>query len=87
MVTHNVENTVEYLIAVRSILQQTWNPFELVIVDNSSENRTWSVVSRLSKLNARIRLIQNLVQVEPYVSRNRVLGIASGFWVLHNDEM
>jgi hypothetical protein len=83
MVTHNAEDTVEY--AVTSILQQTWKPLELVIVDDASEDRTWSVVSRLRQLDARIRLMQNPVNVGPYVSRNRVLGTASGSYITTHD--
>lgn len=83
MVTHNVENTIVY--AVKSILLQTWKSLELIIVDDASEDDTWPLATRLSQLDARIKLVKNPVKVGPYVSRNRVLSLASGVYVTTQD--
>ena len=83
MVAFNAEDTVEY--AVNSILHQTWRSLELVIVDDASEDRTWTVLTDLGKLDARIRLVRNPVQVGPYISRNRVLTTAAGAYITTQD--
>jgi hypothetical protein len=83
MVACNAEDTVGY--AVASILHQTWRRLELVIVDDASVDRTWSVLNDLSKGDARIKLVRNAVQVGPYVSRNRILKTSSGAYVTTQD--
>ncbi len=83
MVACNAEDTVGY--AVTSILRQTWRSLELVIVDDASVDRTWSLLTEFSKRDDRIKLVRNSVQVGPYVSRNRVLSGLAGTYVTTQD--
>ena len=68
-----------------SILNQTWQNLELIIVDDFSDDNTWNVLQRLSKKDKRIILIKNNVNVGPYVSKNRALLQAKGEWITGQD--
>ena len=83
MVACNAQDTILY--AAKSILQQTWKPLELVIVDDASEDGTWLAMQSLSQSDARVKLLQNKVQVGPYVSRNRALSVIQGVYVTCQD--
>jgi glycosyltransferase involved in cell wall biosynthesis len=83
MVAFNAEETVEY--SVMSILGQTWRSLEFIVVDDGSTDRTWSILMSLSQRDDRIKLIQNPVQVGPYVSRNRALDTIAGAYVTVQD--
>jgi len=57
MPVHNGERFVEG--AVNSILSQTFDDFELIIVDDGSTDKTHEIVSRLATKDSRIRLIHS----------------------------
>ena len=63
---------------LRSIRAQTWEPLELVVVDNFSTDGTWEVAQRFA---------HQAVQAGPERSAQRNLGteLASGPWVLWID--
>jgi glycosyltransferase involved in cell wall biosynthesis len=63
---------------LRSILAQTWEPLELVVIDNFSTDGTWEVVEQLAHHGE---------QAGPERSAQRNLGIerAKGPWVLWID--
>ena len=63
---------------LRSIRAQTWEPLELVVVDNFSTDGTWEVAQRFA---------HTAVQAGPERSAQRNLGteLASGPWVLWID--
>ena len=44
--------------AIRSVLDQTFRDFELLVVDNGSKDRTKEIVAELSANDDRIRLIE-----------------------------
>lgn len=53
---HNGERYLEA--SLESLLKQTFGDFELLVVDDDSTDRTPEILSRLSKQDARIRLIR-----------------------------
>lgn len=57
MPAYNV-NTLWLGKAIESILNQTFNDFELIIVDDGSTNETYSVCEQYNLLDSRIRLFQ-----------------------------
>jgi hypothetical protein len=71
MVAHNAASTIAA--AVASVLAQTWQNLELIIVDDASTDDTWSTINHLQMGEQRVRLLRNRVRVGPYVSRNRAL--------------
>lgn len=79
----NAQDTVEF--AARSILNQTWRPIELIIVDDASTDGTWPVLQRLAKADSRVRILRNRRNVGPYVSKNIALISALGDFVTGHD--
>lgn len=79
----NAERTIE--MSVTSVLNQTWKPLEIIIIDDRSTDRTFQIAQKLSQLDSRIRVFQNAVNVGPYVSRNRGLLAAHGTYVTTQD--
>lgn len=70
--------------AIRSLLDQTFRDFELIVVDNGSTDRTKDIVAELSAQDGRIRLID-----EPtpgtHAARNRGLAEARRPWIAVQD--
>lgn len=77
------ERTVQY--AVRSILQQTWQNLELVIVDDASTDRTPEIIRQLAASDNRIKVITNKKNLGPYVSKNIALLQATGDYITGQD--
>lgn len=63
--------------AIRSILQQTYDHWELIIVDDGSQDRTVEICSTYQRQDSRIRLIQ-IPHAGRGAARNRCLDEASG---------
>ena len=79
----NAEKTIEY--AINSILEQTWQPLELIIVDDASTDNTWEVISRLARNDTRVIALRNSQNVGPYISKNIATKYATGIWITGHD--
>jgi glycosyltransferase involved in cell wall biosynthesis len=79
----NAEATLET--AARSILDQTWRPLELIIVDDASTDGTWTVMRALAEADGRVRVLRNSRNVGPYVSKNIALTQVTGDYVTGHD--
>jgi len=62
--------------AVKSVLNQTFNNFELLIIDDGSEDNTHDIVSDFS--DSRIIYLKHETNKGPNAARNSGLGIAQG---------
>lgn len=71
--------------AIRSVQEQTFSDWELLIVDNGSEDGTRSVALDLAAADPRIRVILDCVERCAGVARNRALQSARGEWVAFLD--
>ncbi len=83
MPAYNAQNYIGH--SVDSILNQTWENIELIIIDDCSSDNTWSLLEKLSKKDNRITLLKNIVNVGPYVSKNYALDISNGDYVTGHD--
>lgn len=83
MPAYNAEKTLE--VAVRSILNQSWQNLELLIVDDRSTDTTWEIMQRLAAEDGRIRLLRNAANVGAYVSKNLALQSAKGAYITGHD--
>src|SRR5690625_740161 len=72
-------------IAIESILNQTWQNLELLIIDDCSTDNTWEVIQQYAKEDERIRIFQTEKNSGPYVARNIGLKHATGHFVTIND--
>ena len=81
-------NAEKYILnAINSILSQTYQNWELIVVDDCSTDQTTSVLSNLK--DKRIRLFKNERNCGAAISRNRALREARGKWIafLDSDDM
>lgn len=83
MAAHNAEATIEQ--AIRSILQQTWENLELIVVNDKSTDGTPDILEDLARLDQRLVVFHNSANVGPYVSKNLALTKASGDFVTGHD--
>ncbi len=71
--------------AIESILTQTFNQFELIIVNDASTDNTKNIISSFSKQDPRIIVIQNETNLGIAGSRNRGLQTARGKYIAWQD--
>ncbi|WP_414752448.1 glycosyltransferase family 2 protein [Anabaena sp. CCY 9910] len=73
-------NTEVYIAkAVESVLFQTWNNFELIVVDDASTDCTVDVIKSFT--DQRIKLFVNSKNTGASGARNRALQVAQGKWI------
>jgi glycosyltransferase involved in cell wall biosynthesis len=79
----NSEKTVRK--ASQSILNQTWHNLELLIIDDASTDGTWTVLQEIAASDARVKILRNIVNAGPYVSKNIALMQSKGEWITGHD--
>jgi glycosyltransferase involved in cell wall biosynthesis len=67
--------------SILSVLNQTFEGFELIVVDDCSTDNTADIVSRYVDRDSRVALLSNPTNLQPALSRNRALEIAKGKYV------
>lgn len=72
-------------IAIESILSQTWQNIELLVVDDCSTDNTVDIVKSYIEEDARVKLFSTPKNSGPYVARNIALQAATGEYVTVND--
>lgn len=72
-------------VAIESILNQTWQNVELIIIDDCSPDGTLSVIKKYAQEDNRIKWGQTPENSGPYVARNIGLTMASGDFITVND--
>lgn len=81
-----VYNSQEYLsTAIASVLGQTYNNLELIIIDDGSTDSTLEIVRAWQKCDARIRVISLAENRGPYIARNIGLTQARGQYITTHD--
>lgn len=77
-------NTGKYISdSIKSVIDQTYPDWELIIVDDCSTDDTVDVINSFS--DPRIILLQNEINSGAAVSRNRALRAAKGRWIAFLD--
>ncbi|MCW8839090.1 MAG: glycosyltransferase [Thiovulaceae bacterium] len=67
--------------AIESVLNQTYQDFELIVVDNNSEDNTVELVSEYMKKDSRVSIHVNLENIGMYRNYNQALALASGDYI------
>lgn len=83
MPVHEAETTLRE--AAASILNQSWRPLELIMVDDASQDDSWAVCREIARSDSRVRIHRNPVNVGPYVSKNVAMQIAQGQYLTCHD--
>lgn len=82
----SVYNGANYIsIALDSILHQTLQQFEFIIIDDGSNDRTGEIVSDYAKNDVRIKLIRNDQNIGLTRSLNKGLAIACAKYIARQD--
>lgn len=71
--------------AIRSVRAQTWQHWELLVVDDCSSDSTWELVQAAARHEARIRTFRTRVNLGPSAARNLALHHARGEWIVYLD--
>ncbi len=83
MPAYNASKCIEQ--AIESVLAQTHTNFELIIVDDGSQDETWDVITSYANSDERIRAIQHESNKGPSAARNTGLSMAQGSWLAFID--
>lgn len=87
MPAYNCEKYIEK--AINSVIRQTYKQWELIIVDDCSNDRTVNHIEVLSKLDTRIKFYKNDCNIGVSETRNKAISLANGNWIafLDSDDM
>lgn len=87
MPMYNCEKYIEE--AINSVLAQTYDAWELIVIDDGSMDSTASIVEELSKDDIRIRFYRNEKNEGVSATRNAGVLLARGDWIafLDSDDM
>ncbi|MGG1634060.1 glycosyltransferase family 2 protein [Paenibacillus sp. NRS-1760] len=83
MPAYNCEKFVDK--AINSVLSQTYNNWELIVIDDASKDNTVSIVEEFSDLDNRIHFYKNEENKGVSATRNRGISIAKGEWIAFLD--
>lgn len=87
MPAYNAERYIEA--AIRSVMAQTCPDWELIVIDDCSQDATAAVVERLAREDGRITLLHNEVNMGVAKTRNRGLDLCRGSYaaLLDSDDL
>lgn len=71
--------------AIESILNQTYENFELLIMDDGSTDNTYQIVSQFSSRDKRIKLLKNKENQGLTISLNRLVQHSRGEYIARQD--
>lgn len=75
--------------AINSVISQTYQNWELLVIDDGSLDNTYKVISEFEKKDSRIKPLKNDRNMGVSATRNRGIELASGEWIafLDSDDM
>lgn len=81
---YNCENSIEA--AIESILQQTYDNWELIMCDDGSTDSTYSIATKyMEKYSDKIVVLKNEKNLRLAATLNRCLGVAKGEYIARMD--
>jgi len=85
IVTYNADKFIEK--TIRSCLNQTYNKFEILILDNNSTDKTVQVIKKFK--SPKIKLFKNKENIGPYHGLNFLINKAKGEYIaiLDHDDL
>ena len=84
MAAYNAVNYIEK--SIISILEQTFKEWELIIINDCSTDHTPEIVEKYIRLDPRIILLGNEVNINQALSRNRGISKARGKYIAIQDD-
>ena len=71
--------------AIESILNQTYENFELIIADDASTDKTWSIICNYNNNDKRIVAVRNNKNLYIAGNRNKLVSLARGKYIAWQD--
>lgn len=79
-------NCEEFILgSIKSVLSQTYSSWELLVCDDASTDNTLRIIKTVAENEPRIKVLTNIENKGPAVSRNRALEYANGDFVAFLD--
>lgn len=75
----------EIFTAVRSIIGQTYQNWELIVTDDASPGDCEPILQQVASLDPRIRVVRNSTNAGTYIRRNEAIQLARGEFVTMQD--
>lgn len=87
MPAYNCEKYIEE--SIKSIIDQTYTNWELIVVDDESSDNTVRIVEMMAIKDKRIKFHKNIQNQGVSATRNRAISLAEGEWIafLDSDDM
>lgn len=87
MPNYNGERFVED--AIKSVLSQTYDNIEIIVVDDCSRDNSPEIIEKIAKQDERVHLFRNKTNCGVSQTRNRGIQLASGRYIalLDNDDL
>jgi len=80
-------NRSKYLArSIESVLSQSYNNFELVVIDDASKDNTQSVISQYQRKDYRVKIIRNKANLGFVKSLNKAINYAQGKYIARIDD-
>ncbi|MEZ9158459.1 glycosyltransferase family 2 protein [Vibrio lentus] len=83
MPTHNVSVFLED--TIQSVMRQTYSNWELIIVDDASNDDTPHLIKRIANTDPRITYVLSIINQGAGISRNKALSLANGQYIAFLD--
>ena len=83
MPAYNCEQYISQ--AVESVIKQTYEEWELIIIDDCSKDGTYTLIKNIAEQDSRIRIYQNDKNIGVGKTRNRGIELAAGDWIAFLD--
>ncbi|SFN56208.1 glycosyltransferase family 2 protein [Salegentibacter flavus] len=83
MPAYNSERFIEA--SIQSVREQTYSYWELLVIDDASEDQTSAIIKELASADNRIKLLQNKENKGAGVSRNKGISRAKGEYIAFLD--
>ena len=83
MPAYNASKTIRK--SIESIIAQTYEEWELIVINDGSKDNTAEILSELASLDNRIRFLENDKNSGASYTRNRAVALANGEWIAFLD--
>jgi len=67
--------------SIESVLNQTFKDFELIVVDDASQDNSLSIIENFSRMDDRVKLVSLSENVGASSARNSAIQISTGKWI------
>ena len=81
--SYNSEKTIEN--SINSVLKQNYSNFELLIIDDCSNDQTYKIIEKCASNDNRIKMYKNNENIGLTKSLNKLLKVAKGSFIGRQD--